>query len=136
MKNISRWCISIVVLFSFTLAFVGFWSRTIAIPDIATATMQGHSIPSRSLTSQQVARLVVWFKAHDNGWQGLMETPPAPITMDIAMSGGNDQQSVLTLFKVQDGATTAFFYPPRPASPLKRALSTADVTDLLAAVEN
>jgi hypothetical protein len=136
MKSICRLCFAIVVLFSATSAFAGFWDQTIAIPSIATATVQGRNVSSRSLTPQQLEKLTSWFKAHENGWQGLMETPPAPIAMGIGIVGPNGQHCSLTLFKAKDGSAAAYFYPPRPAFPLKRGLSDADVTALLAAVEN
>jgi hypothetical protein len=136
MKSICRLCFAIAVSFSVTSAFAGFWDQTIAIPSIETATVQGRNVSSRSLTPQQLEKLTRWFEAHKDGWRGLIETPPAPIAMGVVIGGPNGQQCSLSLFKAKDGTAAAYFYPPRPASPLTRGLSDADVTALLAAVEN
>ncbi|GGA10398.1 hypothetical protein [Dyella caseinilytica] len=136
MKRFSGWCFIVAGLLCVTPTLAGVWDHTIAIPDIATATVQGRGISSRLLTPQQLTKLVDWFKAHDKGWEGLMETPPAPIAMEIATSGPNGQQSSLDLFVSNDGTATAYFYAPKPAFPLKRHLSEADVKGLQAAIGN
>jgi hypothetical protein len=108
----------------------------IAPPDMATAAVYGPSVPIRSLSPQQMARLSGWIKAHDAGWRDLMETPPAPSTITIVMRESNGQQSYVNLFESKDGAAMAYFYPPRPASPLERYLPEADVAALWEIVRN
>jgi hypothetical protein len=129
MRAVAR--IALIVMLVAELA--GCYS-VIAMPDIATASVYGPQISGGSLSPQEVAQLSNWMKAHDAGWRGLMETPPAPFTMSVVVREADGRQSSLQVFESKDGTAMAYFKAPDPAPPLERYLSVTDVAALRAAV--
>jgi hypothetical protein len=127
--------VRIALIVTLALGLAGCY-RVIAIPDMATATVYGPSVPIRPLRPEQVARLSSWMKEHDAGWRNLMETTPAPITLAIVMREPNGQQTTFSLFELKDGSAAAYFYAPSPMPPLKRYLFAADVAALWEVVRN
>jgi hypothetical protein len=130
-----RVSVRITLIITLMLDLAGCYS-VIKMPEITTAAVYGPQIHGGPLNPQQVAQLSSWMKAHDAGWRGLMETPPAPITMAIVMHDPNGQQSSFNLFESKVGTATLYFYAPSPAVPLERYLSGVDVAALKAAVRN
>jgi hypothetical protein len=110
--------------------------RSIATPDLLDATVRDRGASTRALTQQQLSQLSSWFKAHVGHWEGLTETPPAPMTMELVMIGPDGWRSSMTVFESKDGKATAYFYASASSPPLKRRLSRADLGALSAAVDD
>jgi hypothetical protein len=130
-----RIVVRMVLIVMSVLDLAGCYS-VVKMPDIATAAVYGPHISGGSLSPQQVARLSSWIHAHDAGWRGWMETPPAAITMSIVMHDPSGRQSSLELFESRDGSAMAYLHAPSSAQPLERYLPAAEVVALKAALGN